>query len=157
MRFISVAISVFLVASCGGSGSGNSRLDLRGNGQAKVESPESSLLDRAESYYAASVENPAKLYDFFTAACREQLSKSDFAGQILLGSSLFESMYGFRLSDLEIKNVRAMNVTAASGQTQADAFAPDGSPIEASEVTDWVFEDGEWRTSNDCDFDDSGN
>ena len=154
LRYLSISALCFFIMACGGNGSSTDS----GNGApVREKSTESGLLKTAEAYYSTSIKSPAKLYDFFTDACKEVLSKDDFLGQIAIGTSMFEGMYGFKLSEVKFSNVRLSNVTENSGQSQADAVGPDGTALDSSEVVDWVYENGAWRTSNDCDLNEDGN
>ena len=97
-------------------------------------------------------------YQFLSKDCQSAVSKSEYNGQMLMASGMFESFLGVKLSDVKIGEVVTSNFSPGSGEVSIELLGPDGEQItDSSDATKYVYEDGGWRTT-DCESssDDSG-
>ncbi len=128
-----------ILAGCGsGDGDGGSQ-------PATAEGLAAAVLRYSEEF----VENPASTYDSYSAACKEAVSRSDFAAELVVGEAMFEAFFGVPLTDLEVGEVLVRDVTETEGEAYVELLDPDGNPIGDPEYSLWVYEDGTWR-STDC-------
>lgn len=111
---------------------------------------ENDLIEQVRAHAEAFVERPGSVYDSFIAACKENLTREEFAGQMLLGTGMFEQMYGVAITDLSVGEVSVRNFAPTSAEVSLELLTPEGDPIADNEYTVWVFEDGAWK-STDCD------
>lgn len=135
-----VAVAM-LIAACGGSDSDRS-----------IEAPatEQGLLSRARANAEAFIEAPGKTYEFLSAACRESVSRSEWAGQMLLASSMFESFYGVAPDELKVTKVEVVSIEGETGSVAVTITGPDGESLDdESEADTWRYEDGRW-VSDEC-------
>lgn len=110
---------------------------------------EEQLIEQVRAYAEAFIERPGSIYDSFTAACKQSQSREEFAGWLLLGTGIFEQMYGVAITDLSVGEVSVQNFTPTRAEVALELLTPEGEAIDDSEPTVWVFEDGEWK-STDC-------
>ena len=133
------SVALFLVAGCGG-----------GSGEATSAGLEESVREMAQ----VAFDEPIKMYDYFTAECRDSISRAEWAGQAMLAQAFMEAMFGD--ADLKVTDVKTRNVTSTSGEA-AVTVTLDGEDMGGPDEYDlYLFEDGDWKTT-DCEtLDDTG-
>jgi len=138
-KYTTVFVVALLAVSCS-SGTSNS----------KQPNTEAGLRETAISYFETFTQSPMNTYQFLSNACQSAVSKSEYNGQMLLASGMFESFLGVKLSDVKIGDITISNFSPGSGEVSIELLGPDGEPIiDSSDATRYIYEDGGWRTT-DC-------
>ena len=141
-RALVLGIAAVLLVSCGRSSAG-------------IPQPatEDGLRDAVESFSNALFEKEFKAaYKFFSDDCRADLSLSEFTGYTMMGMAFLEGMADVDSSELKISKTEIQNFSANSAETRSELTTDEGlifSSLEDSDWTSWIYEKGEWRTS-DC-------
>lgn len=114
------------------------------------------LAAAAKQQAQAFIDEPGDTYQYLSADCRARLTRSDWAGELLLASGFFETFAGFELAEATVGDVEVRFVDGESGEALVEFLDPDGDPLDGQDFSVFVYEDGDWR-STDCDtFDDGG-
>jgi len=109
------------------------------------------LEDAARAQITAFLNAPATTYGFLSRACRQKVSRAEWAVQMAMATSLMEGMFGIKASDLRIGKVMSRNVTATTGEASVEVLDKDGKAFDESgpNFNEFVYENGDWR-STDC-------
>ena len=138
-KYTTVFIVALLAVSCS-----------NGTSNSKQPNTEAGLRETAISYFETFTQSPMNTYQFLSNACQSAVSKSEYNGQMLLASGMFESFLGVKLSDVKIGDITISNFSPSSGEVSIELLGPDGEPIiDSSDATRYIYEDGGWRTT-DC-------
>jgi hypothetical protein len=146
-RLSSILVLALLTVSCSNGTSNSSHPNT-----------EDGLREAATSHFNTFIKSPMNTYQFLSKDCQSAVSKSEYNGQMLMASGMFESFLGVKLSDVKIGAVVTSNFSPGSGEVSIELLGPDGEQItDSSDATKYVYEDGGWRTT-DCESssDDSG-
>jgi hypothetical protein len=140
MKRLSIALLLTLLAvSCSGEASNSSQ-----------QNTEAGLRDAAISYFETFIKSPMNTYQFLSKDCQSVVSKSEYNGQMLMASGMFEAFLGVKLSDIKIGEVTTSNFTSGSGEVSIELLGPGGEQLtDSSDATKYVYEEGGWRTT-DC-------
>ena len=142
-------VIALLLAACGGSGSSS-------GGHPETEQ---GLEDAAREAFRLTLEDePREAYEYLSEECRETLSYSDFAGQILLGKAFFEAFFEVDFADLRVKEARARDVADGRGEVLLVLEVDGDEDVDLGgddEYAEYVYEEGDWR-STDCENLESG-
>jgi hypothetical protein len=140
MKRLSIALLLTLLAvSCSGEASNSSQ-----------QNTEAGLRDAAISYFETFIKSPMNTYQFLSKDCQSVVSKSEYNGQMLMASGMFEAFLGVKLSDIKIGEVTTSNFTSDSGEVSIELLGPGGEQLtDSSDATKYVYEEGGWRTT-DC-------
>jgi hypothetical protein len=140
LAFFTVLFAVLVGAACGGSG-----------GSVSADPTREGLRETVRAHAEAIIEKPADAYGYFSDACKDSLSRSDFAGQMILASAMFEGFFGFPLNEMKVSDVEVVDFEGATGSVLVTAIGPDGEDIgDDDEPEQWRYEDGRW-VRDDCD------
>ena len=145
-KWFVTGLAALSVAACGGGDGGD------------PEPTEDGLREAARAATEAFIDGETRsLYRSLTEDCQERLSYSDFAAQMALGRALFEGFLEISVDDLEVEDVEVRNVSDERGEARVLLRSKEDAELDLNadddEFTPWLFEQGEWR-STDCD--DSG-
>lgn len=92
-------------------------------------------------------------YQYFSKACREQVSYTDFASSLLLASAFFEGFMQMKLSDIEVTSVDVQNFSPGKGEARAHTRSKKNPDVSIDSPDDkftaWIYEDSHW-VQNDC-------
>lgn len=138
-RLTSSLLLTLLAVSCSGGASNSSQPNT-----------EAGLRGAAIYHFETFIKSPMNTYQFLSKDCQSAVSKSEYNGQMLMASGMFESFLGVKLSDVKIGEVTTSNFSPGSGEVSIELLGPDGEQIiDSSDATKYVYEDGGWRTT-DC-------
>lgn len=132
MPFLALAT---IAAACGGSDGGG-------------EPTESSLRAAATRNAEALLDREWRTaYDGFSAACREQVSYSEFVGQMTVAIAFAEAFLGMKWDDLELEDVTIESFTPEEAAVRVRIVGPGDEDFtdESEDADRWLFEEGEWR------------
>ena len=130
-RLSSILVLALLAVSCS-SGTSNS----------SHPNTEDGLREAATSHFNAFIKSPMNTYQFLSKDCQSAVSKSEYNGQMLMASGMFESFLGVKLSDVKIGEVVISNFSPGSGEVSFELLGPDGEQItDSSDATKYVYED----------------
>lgn len=144
MRFGNAFLAVttvagLLAAACGG-GNGDSAQNEAGLRQAAKAA--------TEALFAGELRDA---YNSFSKQCQELTPFGEFSSSVTIASAFLEALYGAKLEDFAVSNVRVRNFDGNSGEVAVVVEAPEGaSGFDDEEWVRWAFEDGRWVQS-DCD------
>ncbi len=91
--------------------------------------------------------NWTKAYDYLSAECQANLSRSEFASQAIVALAMAKG-FGVELKDMAIERLEVRNVADGKGEvllTTSLSESSDSSPT----WDDWVYENGGWH-STEC-------
>lgn len=132
-------VLVLVMSSCGGGGAGVTQ-----------PATEEGLRAAVAGWATAFIENPASTYGMLSAECRKEVTRSEWAGQMLFAVGMLQSFFEVELSDLSVGEVKVRNVTATMGEASVALLDASGNPVgDEGDYTAYVYEDGMWR-STDC-------
>ena len=140
MKRLSSSLLLTLLAVSCSSGASNS----------SQPNTEVGLREAATYHFETFIKSPMNTYKFLSKDCQSAVSKSEYNGQMLMASGMFESFLGVKLSDVKIGEVTTSNFSPGSGEVSIELLGPDGEQFTDSiDATQYVYEDDGWRTT-DC-------
>lgn len=136
----SVCLPGIVFAACGG-GDGDSGQNEAGLRQAAREA--------TEALFAGELRDA---YDSFSAECRDITTFAEFSSSVTIAEAFLEALYGAKLEDFTVTDVRVRNFEGDTGEVMVVVKAPDGENgfAEEEEWIEWGYEDGRW-VQTDCD------
>lgn len=138
-RLSSGLLLTLLAVSCSGGASNSSQPNT-----------EVGLREAAIYHFETFIKSPMNTYQFLSKDCQSAVSKSEYNGQMLMASGMFESFLGVKLSDVKIGEVTTSDFSPGSGEVSIELLGPDGEQLtDSSDATKYVYEDDGWRTT-DC-------
>jgi hypothetical protein len=109
-------------------------------------------MSTVSDYTDVLADSPVKTYDYLSAECKESIDRSEWAGQMLLASSMFESFYGFGFDQMSFTDAEVVSFEGSAGSVAMTATGPDGQTLDDDgEAAAWLYEDGRW-VIDDCEI-----
>lgn len=135
-------LSVVLLMACGSGFSG-----------AKSPPTEEGLRQAIRSSTEVLFRPDAKaFYKFFSKECRDTVTLGDLTFALMFGGAFLEGMSGTKMSDFRAGDIEIRSFTPTSAEARFGIALADGtvfSAVEDSEWSEWLYEDGGWKTT-DC-------
>ena len=97
----------------------------------------------AKAVYAGDSD---RAYKDLLRACKDKLTRKDYAARLLNARGFFKRDEGFELSALTVTKVETQNVTPEQGEVRVAAEG-NGKVFPAGDWLPWKYEDGAWRTT----------
>ena len=144
MRFGNAILAVtsiagLITAGCGGGDgdSGPSEEALREAAKAATE-----------ALFAGELRDA---YDSFSEECQEVTEFSEFSSSVTIASAFLEALYGAKLEDFTVSDVRVRNFEGDTAEVAVVVEAPEGaSGFDEEEWVEWGYEGDRW-VQTDCD------
>jgi hypothetical protein len=146
-RWLAVVLGFLLLAALAGAACGGS------GGSVSADPTREGLRETGRAAAVALIEKPTDGYEYFSAACKDSVSRSDFAAQMLFANAMFEGFFGFALNEMKVSDVEVVDFDGTTGSVRVTVTGPDGEDLGAEDEPEkWRYEDGRW-VSDDCDED----
>jgi len=145
---IFVSVSALLLVACSGSSGTKS--------PATEEGLKEALRTSTDAVYSG---NANKGYRYLSSDCQDKLSLSEFSGYLMFGKAFLEGFSGEDMGNLRVGEIEVRNLTGDRAETRHEVVTSDGltfSSLDEGSWTEWIYEDGGWKTTDCEEFDASG-
>lgn len=150
VRRLVAASAVVVLTACGGGGSSSP----------KAPANEAGLQSAVKGFNDALFGgDTGDAYAYFTKECRSQVGKNEFSALAKLGLAFLAGFSDFDPSELRTGDVEVQNLTASIAEARYEILDPNGdvfSGLEEQGWTEWVYEEGGWRTPDCSEFSGEG-
>lgn len=144
-NFLGLCVASVILVACGSSTTESGTPPTQAGLETALRlSSEATIASKTEEAYA-----------YFSADCKSQVSLDDFASGLLIGKESLEAFFGINFEDLELGKIEVSNFTDTSATVREELLLGDGevvSGLDESEPSEWVYENGGWRTTDCSDF-----